>query len=321
MINVSTIVIGGLNTDIIAKGATKLLQPGELTYAKELQISPGGKSRNIAQMIAVLSSQKTVAMIGKTSQDPYGLWKEPVESLQHAGVNTDYIVITSFEETKQFPGIALIPVDTEGRNQIYVIPGINNEFFANDIDNAEELFQIVSRNKGTLVLTLELPYETALYAVQKANKLGIQVLFDPGGIDETQNYHELLQKDIFLIKPNEHEAKILTGIEVKDYESAKQAADTLLQQGVKNVLITYGSQGGFFFSKTQSKHIPIPNITIEGTRDETGCGDETMAGIAVALQQGKDVLTSVAVGIVAGTLEFYRTGISPVTKEDLENFL
>src|SRR5437899_6702526 len=107
--NISTIVIGGLNTDIFALGAKKLLKAGEHTYANQLHIGAGGKSRNIAQMLAILIGKDKVAMVGKTSKDPYGLWKAPIDSLNEAGVNTKNIVVLTFEETKQFPGIALIP--------------------------------------------------------------------------------------------------------------------------------------------------------------------------------------------------------------------
>lgn len=321
MKDISVIVIGGLNIDIVARGAEKLVNPGELTYASELHIGPGGKSRNIAQMIASLSGKKNVAMIGKTSQDPYGLWKLPLESLKNVGVNTEYVDVVSYKETKQFPGIALIPVDTEGSSQIYVIPGINNSFLPRDIDKAESLFLAVAKNNGLLVLTLELPYETAVYAVKKANSLGIKVLFDPGGIEEKKKYDELLSQKIFLIKPNEHEAKILTGIEIKDYESAKVAGQKFLQRDIENVFITSGAQGGYFFSKSLEKYIPTHNVQDDTVKDETGCGDETMAAIADSLSEGNDIVTAVGIGIVAGTLKFYKAGIAPITKQELNKYL
>lgn len=114
--DLSIIVIGGLNTDIVAVGARKLLKAGEYTYASELKIGPGGKSRNIAQMTAMLSGKNKVAMVGKTSKDPYGLWKIPILALKKAKVNTDFVTITSFKESGQFSGIALIPVDKQGKN-------------------------------------------------------------------------------------------------------------------------------------------------------------------------------------------------------------
>jgi ribokinase len=319
--DISVIVIGGLNVDIVARGAEKLLKSGELTYAKELHFGPGGKSRNIAQMIAELSGKKNVAMIGKTAQDPFGLWKLPYDSLKNVGVNTDYIDIVSSKDSDQFPGIALIPVDTEGNSQIYVIPGVNNSFIPQDIDRAEELFLAVAKNNGILVLTLELPYATAIYAVKKANSLGIKVLFDPGGIDEKKEYDELLAQKIFLIKPNEHEAKILTGIEIKDFETAKQAGEKLLDKGIENVFITCGAEGGYFFSKSVQKYIPTHNVQDDTVMDETGCGDETMAAIADSVSEGNDIVTAAGIGIVAGTLKFYKEGIDPITKQELNKYL
>lgn len=317
--NLSVIVIGGLNTDIVALGVKRILRPGEHTYADRLYIGPGGKSRNIAQMFAVLSEKKNIAMVGKTSKDLYGLWKLPVDSLKKSGVNTEYIKVLSFKENGEFPGIALIPVDTQGRNQIYVIPGVNNNLLPKDIDDADELFKTVASNKGILILTLELPFQTALYAVKKANKLGIKVLFDPGGIDEEQNYQKLLKQKIFLLKPNEHEAQILTGVKVNDYKSAKDAAHKLLDEGVENVFITIGAQGGYFFNNNIEKHIPVPKIkTSSSAKDETGCGDQAMAAFAYAISKGKRILEAANTAILAGTLQFYKQGIEPITREELE---
>jgi len=318
---ITIIVIGGLNTDIVALGAKKLLASGELTYVEKLHIGPGGKSRNIAQMIAALSNRKNVAMIGKTTNDPYGLWRLPLDSLKTSGVNTEYISIDSYEKTKIFPGIALIPVDTKGRNQIYVFPGINDQFSPNDVEAANELFKSVAADNGLLVSTLELPYKTVLYAFKKANSLGIKVLFDPGGIDENQNYQELLSQNIFLIKPNEHEAKILTGITVSDKNSAKKAAEKLLSMGVQNVFITLGGKGGYFFNKDIQEQIPVPKISNGKFKDETGCGDQTMAAFTVALNEGKHIVEAAKIAILAGSLQFYSPGIRPVTRKALAKYL
>lgn len=315
--DLSIIVIGGLNTDIVALGAKKLLQAGEYTLADKLYIGPGGKSTNIARMIATLSKKKSVAMIGKTSKDPYGLWKFPVKSLQKSGVNIDYVTVTSFKETGQFPSVALVPVDTKGKNQIYILPGIANTFLPQDIANADALFKSAAANHGMLVLTLELPSQTALAALKKAHVLGLRVLFDPGGIVEGKDYKELFKQKIFLLKPNEHEAKTLTGVIVKDFKSAKVAAEKLLRLGIENVFITHGAHGGYLFSATLEHHIPIPKITIGGTKDETGCGDQTMAAFAVAISGGTDMLEAARTALLAGTLQFYKSGIQPITKGEL----
>ncbi len=76
-----TIVIGSLNTDLVATGIKQFPNVGEHVYGKELLIGAGGKSRNIADMIAHLAPKNTVAMVGRTIKDPYGLWKLPMDAL------------------------------------------------------------------------------------------------------------------------------------------------------------------------------------------------------------------------------------------------
>ncbi|MCJ7680056.1 MAG: PfkB family carbohydrate kinase, partial [Candidatus Aminicenantes bacterium] len=136
------IVPGGLNVDFAGLGVDRLLGQGELTLGGTLKIGPGGKARNMAQMAATYLGSGRVAMIGRTSRDPYGLWRVPIDSLEDAGVDTSHIKILDFEEAGHtYPGVALIPVDKKGKNQIYVLPGSNEDFCAADVDDAEELFK------------------------------------------------------------------------------------------------------------------------------------------------------------------------------------
>lgn len=314
-----TIVIGSLNTDLVATGIKQFPKPGEHVYGKELLIGPGGKSRNIADMLANLAPKGSVAMVGRTVKDPYGLWRQPIDALAKVGVNTDYVNVLDYEAVNKLPGVALIPVDQQGNNQIFVLPGVSDDFSVGDIDAAAELFKTVAANNGTLVLTLECPLETATYAVQQANKQGLKVMFDPGGIEAENDLSELIAAGIYLIKPNEHEAKMLTGIEVTDYDTAKQAAKKLQEQGVTNVLITVGVNGAYLFSSEAQTHIPIPDISAGDEKDETGCGDQTMAALCALLQDDKPIKEAAELAILAGTLQFHRTGIKPVSKSELLN--
>jgi ribokinase len=312
-----TIVIGSLNTDLVATGIKQFPKPGEHVYGKELLIGPGGKSRNIADMIAHLASPKSVAMVGRTVQDPYGLWRAPLDALSKVEVNTDYVVIADYEETGKLPGIALIPIDEEGNNQIFVLPGISDDFSVSDIDAASPLFQDVGDNNGVLVLTLECPLDTAIHAIELANKHDLKVMFDPGGIEADTDLSTLFNARLFLIKPNEHEARMLTGVDVKDFESAKEAAAVLSNNGVENILITHGVQGAYLFSKDVQAHIPIPEVEDSKEKDETGCGDQTMAALCAFFQEGKPLEEAARLAVLAGTLQFQRTGIQPVNRSEL----
>lgn len=312
-----TIVIGSLNTDLVATGIKQFPKPGEHVYGGELKIGAGGKSRNIADMIAHLAPENTVAMVGRTVKDPYGLWKLPMDALTKSTVNTDYVNILDYEEVNKLPGIALIPVDEQGNNQIFVLPGVSDDFSPSDIDNAVALFETVAANNGILVLTLECPLDTAVHAVKQANKHGLKVLFDPGGLQVDDTIDELVGAGIFLIKPNEHEAKMLTSVEVTDFETAGQAAAKLQATGIKNVFITHGVNGAYLFTGTEQSHIHIPKVEAGNDKDETGCGDQTMAATCALLQDGKSLKDAANLAVLAGTLQFYKSGIQPITREDL----
>lgn len=315
--HIKAIVIGGLNTDIIGLGVNEIIGPSELTLGGELVIGPGGKSRNIAQMIAAYLGKGTTAMIGRSCRDPYKLWEAPIKALQEAGVNTDFIKLLDYEKIKKFPGIALIPVDKQGRNQIYVLPGVNDDFCPKDIDEAESLFATVGNNNGVLAFSLELPLPTATYALKKAMQKNIKVILDPGGIDKNVDYTELLNQKIFLLKPNEHEAKILTGIEVTDFTSAKKAAEKLCKLGIENVMITHGEKGAYLFAKDFAEYIAIPKLTKTKAMDETGCGDQVAAVLAAEIASGCDLITAAETAIKAGTMQFYRVGIQPIKREEI----
>ena len=169
---------------------------------------------------------------------------------------------------------------------------------------------------------MELPLDTALYALDVAKKFHIRAIVDPGGIDSNGNYEELLGKDIFLFKPNEYEAEILTKIKIVDIGSAEKAGKYLMKYGIQNVLITAGVKGAYFITPSDTKHIPIPVLKVSSMeKDETGCGDQTMATICALVNDGKEISEAVRIGIISGTLQFHKLGIIPITKEELEPYL
>ena len=323
--DISIIVLGSLNTDIFGVGVERMLKPGELSFGGEARIGAGGKSRNIAQMTATLLGKGTVAMIGRTSKDPYELWKIPIIALENSGVNTKYIKRFHYDECGKMPGIALIPVDKKGENQIYVLPGINEDFCPEDVEDAKPLFEKAKKNKGLVALTLEMPMQTARYAIQTAHEYELPVFLDAGGIREGGEYDAILREapHIHLIKMNQHEASILAKVPtIKDYHKTTIATRNLRDRGAENILITMGEKGAYLFTSKATSGLLIrpPNIQ-EKVQNTAGCGDQTMAGILYAHMTGKTIEESTNIGITAGTIQAYKTGITPVTKEEIEKFM
>lgn len=290
-------------------------------YGGSFKIGPGGKSRNVAEMIGVLVDEPySVAMIGKTVEDKQGIWKVPVDALEVVKVDTSHIQVLKGDGIKT-PAVALLIVTKAGVNAAHIFEGVSNEFSPEDIDKADELFQTAKNNKGILALSLECPLSTAKYAIDKASALGLKVILDPGGIEAQGNVDDILTKNIYMIKPNEYEAKILTGIDITDIDSAREAAHSLMNRGIKNVLITVGSKGAYLFSEGIEKHIEIPNIPSTDQKDDTGCGDQTMAALCYYIKDGKSLEEASKLAILAGTLEFQKVGIQPITKSEIDQLI
>lgn len=314
------IVIGGLHTDIVARGVKNFPQAGELVRGTQLAIGPGGKSRNIAAMAGYLSDKQSVALIGRTAEDQYGLWKPPVEALEAAGVNTDFVYVEPLGDNQKMPAITLVPVTEKGESQIFLLPGISDDFSPEDVDSAHLLFIEAAQNNAFLVLSLECPIPTLKHAAKKAQDHGMRIIFDPGGLETGMDASELVQQ-AFVIIPNEHEAKLLSGVTVTDFNSARTAADAMKEQGATNVLITHGEHGAYLFTEDEEFKVSIPSVKRGSVRDATGCGDQATATFGVALRQGKSLLEAAQLAVLGGTLQFYKAGIQPITQQEIDTYL
>jgi len=310
------IVIWWLNIDFLWLWTPKICWKWELSYWGKFEIKPGGKSRNIAQMISNQMEKWEVVMIWKTSKDKYWLYNIPLDSLKESWVDISNIIID--ESWNKDPWVALIPVDKDWNNQIYVLPWINDNFWEEDLESKRDIFSEVWKNSWILVLSLELPIKTALYWIKLANEYWLKVILDPWGMIEWNDYKEILKEWIYFIKPNEQETKILTWIEIVDFESAKQASKVFMNYWIKNILITVWKKWAYYFSNKSEKHYLIPDVNVDkSSKDETWCWDQTIATLSSQIVNWKSINESIKESVLSGTLQFYKSWVCPLKKEDL----
>jgi sugar/nucleoside kinase (ribokinase family) len=86
---------------------------------------------------------------------------------------------------------------------------------------------------------------------------------------------------------------------------------------VENVLVTHGAQGGYLITGETADHFPIHDVAASKTCDETGCGDQVTAVMAAEIAAGTPLATAAVKAMVAGSMQFIRSGIQPVTHEEL----
>jgi len=86
--------------------------------------------------------------------------------------------------------------------------------------------------------------------------------------------------------PNEIEAEFYTGIKIKNEKEAKQAAEKLINFGIKKVIITLGEKGLFYSDGKEEIYIKANQVI---AIDTTGAGDAFNGGLAFALSENKPI--------------------------------
>jgi len=307
------LVIGALNIDLIARGLPRFAQPGQQVNGESLELSAGGKGRNIAEMLAAWLAPGQVGMVSKLPQDGRGLHHIPLQSLVNARINTDGVLVDA-ARSGDAPTLALILNTAAGARAVYYFPGRNESLSPEELESVKPLFEGAAQQGGFLLLSLEMPVETASYAIGMAHGLGLRVMLDPGGQppDQAVDFSPLFQHPIFLLKPNAEEASRLTGLPISDYPSAGKAAEMLLAQDVSHLLITHGGQGAYAFTPEESRHIPPPGLPTQPEAEATGCGDQVLAVLCAEMLHGKVFFDACRTAVIAGSLQYTQAGRTPI---------
>jgi len=297
-------VVGSLNMDLVVR-APHMPSPGETVIGSDFRTIPGGKGANQAVAAARLGAE--VTMIGRVGDDDFG--RAQLRNLGELSIDTTYVIMDAEAAT----GIALITLDTSGQNSIVLAPGANMRLTKEDINAARGAIVW----SDVLVLQLENPLEVVVHAIDIAYAEGVKVILNPAPARSIPK--ETLAKLDYLI-PNESETALLTGIEVADLDSAKEAAERLREEGVGTVILTLGDRGAFLASAEESVHLPGYEVEVV---DTTAAGDAFVGGLAVALAQGQNLAEAVRYANAAGALAVTRLGAQPSlpTRQEIEEFM
>jgi len=282
-------VIGSTNTDMVIK-TSKLPAPGETILGGDFLMNPGGKGANQAVAAARLNGK--VILVAKTGEDLFG--QQAKKLFRSENLDTEYLSSDPLAPS----GIALITVDDRGENCIVVAPGANSRLVREDIVNALPALM----KSEFILMQLEIPLDTVIYAAEIAHKAGRKVILNPAPAQQLPS--ELLSM-LYMITPNETEAELLTGIPVNDIESAKAAAQLLIEKGVEVVVITMGAQGAFL--TTNEYAVLIPSYMVEAV-DTTAAGDCFNGALTVALSEGAALKDAVSFANRAASISVTRMG-------------
>ncbi len=259
-------ILGSINMDMVIS-INKMPLIGETIFSDDFKLAHGGKGAN--QAVASKRLGADVYMISKVGQDAYG--NQIVNSLQEENIN----VTNVFRDNSKPTGTAIITVDNDGNNSIIVVPGANMNLNLEEIDKCKE----VIANSDIIVAQFETPIEVTIEAFKFARENEVITILNPAPAKKIPD--ELL-KYTDIIVPNETEATTLTGVNVQDLESAKQAANIFLDKNVKYVIITLGNKGAALISKKNGILIPAYKVNVV---DSTAAGDSFIGAISTKLRK------------------------------------
>ena len=299
------LVIGSLNADLVVR-TPHFPKPGETISGDDLHIIPGGKGAN--QAVAAARQGASVAMIGRVGKDSFGDFL--LENLK-----ADHIDISRIERDESSTGTAIIVVDENGQNSIVLSAGANGKVTSEDIKKHSPGFQAMK----CVLLQLEIPLETVIYAAQSSFMNDATVILNPAPARTLPD--ELLKAVDYLI-PNETELTILSGIQVTDVASAEKAARALQEHGTFTVIVTMGEKGALIVDKFDNEIQHIPPFKIDVV-DTTAAGDAFISGFASALLRGVELEEAVKYANACGALAATKFGAQPSlpTKEETEKFI
>ncbi|MCP3966718.1 MAG: ribokinase [Lentisphaerae bacterium] len=286
------VVVGSSNTDMIIK-TPRIPRPGETILGGVFSTVQGGKGAN--QAVAAARSGGQVSFVASVGLDSFG--EQAINSYKEDGIDTQFIV----RDMNEPSGVALIFVSECSENSIAVAPGANSKLSAEHIQSAKKSIE----NSDIMLLQLEIPLHTVIEAAQLAKKAGAKVILNPAPARALPD--ELLQ-DVAFLTPNETEAELLTGIKVDGAMSASQAADILMNKGVRNVIITMGSKGVFLANRAVSRMIPAYKVDAV---DTTAAGDTFNGAFAVGISKGLDLVEAIRFGSAAAAISVTKLGAQP----------
>ena len=281
------VVLGSTNTDMVISGA-KIPVPGETVCGGSFMMNPGGKGANQAVAVARLSARRRQCVfIAKVGDDLFG--RDTARRLKAEGIDARLIV-----DKTAASGTALILVDRKGQNCISVALGANGTLspedvapFASDIERAD-----------ALLLQLETPLETVLWAARTAHAKGVHVILNPAPAAK-------LPRELYAcldwITPNETEAELLTGVKVADLASAQAAERVLKRRGVAHVAITLGAKGCYAAGRIH------PCVKVKAV-DTVAAGDAFGGAFVGARAEGKGGDEAIAVAQAAAARAVTRPG-------------
>lgn len=279
-----TVVVGGINCDIRGKSFENIVP--STSNPGSIKISSGGVGRNIAQNLCQLGI-KTV-MLGSVGKDSFGEYVLKIS--KDAGIDVEHVVLSQNYAT----GVYLAIISNEGEMELALSDmSIIKE---TNVDYLKSKSYII-KNSKFIVCDTNLDRESIMFLIEYANLNQIHICIETVSVAKSKKLNGIL-KGVDIITPSKDELFSLSGL-TYDNKDIKKASSILLEQGVKNIVVTLGSEGLYLINKEKMKHISsFPTVI----KDVTGAGDSLTGGLIYGLIRYNDIEMACKCGLAAAAI-------------------
>ncbi len=275
---------GSCNIDYVYS-LDHIVKKGETQRSLELNVFPGGKGLN--QSIALARAGVDVYHAGAVGEDGDML----LTVLKENGVNIEFLKTTECKT-----GHAIIQIDNEGSNSIFLYPGSNEMISKEDVDVVLSYFS----NNDIILLQNEI--NNVDYIINQAYEKGMQIVFNPSPYNEKIDQIDFNKISYLLL--NEIEAYCISKCD-KSEEILNFFRDTY--PGLK-VVLTLGEKGGFF--QDGDSRIEYRAFKVKAV-DTVAAGDTFTGYFVASLAAGESYTDILKYSAAASAIAVTKNGAAP----------
>ena len=256
------LVIGASNMDITGIPDYQLI-PKDSNIGS-IELSLGGVGRNIAENCTKLNlNTKLISAIG---DDVFG--KKILDHSIEIGLN----MADSLMLKNQMTSVYLSVLDQNHDMSVAINAMKSIDFITVDFIKTKKS---IIQSAQVVVMDANLSEEVL---IEVASYTDAPIFIDTVSSVKALKLKSILNK-VDTLKPNQLEAQILTGIQIRTDEDIVKAANKLHEFGVKNVFISLGSKGVYASTKSEAYFYMNPRIVVKNT---TGSGDAFISALVYA---------------------------------------
>jgi pseudouridine kinase len=269
-------VVGGSNMDIVARTLMGGLK-GDSTPG-QIQCSPGGVARNMAENLARLGHH--TCLISAVGEDQFG--QSLRVATQAAGVDISGFQVMPTVRTATYLSVHGADGDMSlAVNDMAILEAFTPDFLQSQ--------SATIGAASAIVLDCNLPAPTLAWLMTQAGD--VPVFVDGVSVQKCQRLRGLLD-GVHTLKVNQLEAHALSGLPTQSLEGAQAAALALHHQGVRRVLVSMGAHGVCWCDEAgvlgafDARPMTVVN--------SSGAGDALLAGLVhahLAAQSLPDAVT------------------------------